>query len=57
MRTSPGNLVRVSPLPLVSTLRAWERRLLTAVAAVLMAIVAVTAARAVLHIGGQPSRR
>ncbi len=44
--------MRVSPLPLASVLRRSERRLLNAATALLLALVATTAARVVFHIGG-----
>ncbi len=44
--------MRASPLPLASVLRSGERRLLGAVTALLIALVATTAARAVLGVGG-----
>ncbi len=44
--------MRTSPLPLASALRASERRLLGTATALLVALVAVTAVRAVFHVGG-----
>ncbi len=44
--------MRASPLPLASVLRSRERRLLGAVTALLVALVATTAVRAVLGVGG-----
>jgi diguanylate cyclase (GGDEF)-like protein len=44
--------MRTSPLPLASVLRAGERRLLKTATAVLVALVATTAVRAVFRVGG-----
>ncbi|HYB23908.1 MAG TPA: GGDEF domain-containing protein, partial [Solirubrobacteraceae bacterium] len=52
MRSSPSTLARISPLPLSSTLGPVERRLLKLTTAVLVALVAATAFRAVTGIGG-----
>jgi diguanylate cyclase (GGDEF)-like protein len=45
--------MRVSPLPLASTLGAGERRLLGATSALLLALVAATGAHAVFGVGGR----
>jgi diguanylate cyclase (GGDEF)-like protein len=54
MGSAPGVTNRISPLPLASTLRTPERRLLIAVTALLMALVATTGIFAVSHVGGHP---
>ncbi len=53
--TTPSDkaAMRVSPLPLASTLGAGERRLLGATAALLLALVAATGAHAVFGVGGR----